>query len=263
MPEGDTIRRHVALLRPALCGRTLKSLRLHKYSGALPRAGEEITAVDALGKHTLFTFSGGLVLDVHLGMTGSWQIYSTSMEVLRPHLVRVAIDVGTAIACCFRPVVVRTLPAREVRRELSLGPDLSEDIADLDEAVQRARAAYVNGGELGSVLLDQRVAAGIGNVIKSESLHLAKRSPFDDVATLNDVELRHVFAIAQGILRFSAATGNRRTASTASCYRVYGRARQPCLQCGTPIASRAQGAPARGAPVRTTYWCPTCQPPAA
>ena len=36
---------------------------------------------------------------------------------------------------------------------------------------------------------------------------------------------------------------------------VYGRERQPCRRCGTPILRRRQGEQAR-----STYWCPTCQP---
>jgi len=37
---------------------------------------------------------------------------------------------------------------------------------------------------------------------------------------------------------------------------VYGRARQPCVRCTTPIRRRLQGELARA-----TYWCPRCQPP--
>jgi len=36
---------------------------------------------------------------------------------------------------------------------------------------------------------------------------------------------------------------------------VYGRARQPCRRCGTPIRVVRQGEQAR-----STYWCPRCQP---
>src|SRR4051812_29496152 len=69
MPEGDTLHRHAAALRPLLAGRTL----IAAWEHGTPRpalAGREVISVEALGKHLVITLSGGATIHVHLGITG-------------------------------------------------------------------------------------------------------------------------------------------------------------------------------------------------
>jgi endonuclease VIII len=58
--------------------------------------------------------------------------------------------------------------------------------------------------------------------------------------------------------RIVTYTGRRRTTGadnpTARLW-VYGRRGEPCRRCGATILMRKQGAG-----VRSTYWCPQCQP---
>ncbi len=62
MPEGDTIHRAAAMLRPALQGAVLERFDAPRLVGDRPRRGETIEAVRAVGKHLLVDFSGGLSL---------------------------------------------------------------------------------------------------------------------------------------------------------------------------------------------------------
>ena len=113
-------------------------------------------------------------------------------------------------------------------------------------------------------LLDQRVAAGVGNVFKSEVLFLARLHPDTLVSDLGEMPPSEVFAIARAALAANVARdGVRRSrppggrpagmAPSESLW-VYGRGGRPCRRCGTPIEWRRQGPDAR-----STYWCPSCQ----
>ncbi len=75
MPEGDTIHRAAARLRPALEGKELVRLEAHRASGRPPRPGTVIDAVEAIGKHLLIRFADGVTLRTHMRMNGSWHIY--------------------------------------------------------------------------------------------------------------------------------------------------------------------------------------------
>ncbi|MBW3666865.1 MAG: DNA glycosylase, partial [Actinobacteria bacterium] len=103
--------------------------------------------------------------------------------------------------------------------------------------------------------LDQRVAAGIGNVFKSELLFLERVHPDTGVADLADETLLDLGRRARRLI--PANVGERRsTTGERSRGRetwVYGREGKPCRRCGSPVEmGRRQE--------RVTFWCPVCQP---
>lgn len=258
MPEGDTLHRTAARLRPALVGAELRRFDAPRLTGPRPRLGESIVAVEAVGKHLMVRFGGGVVLQTHLRMTGSWHLYAPGERWRKPaHLARVVIEVPEAVAVCFSAPVVRThLGEREATEAVAhLGPDLCRADADLDEAAARM-AAVDPETEIGVVLLDQRVAAGIGNVYKSEVLWALRVDPFAHVGSLDETLRRDLIETAARLLRANLTTTRRTTVPGGLA--VYGRTRRPCRRCGTPIRARRQGEQAR-----TTYWCPRCQAPPA
>jgi endonuclease-8 len=105
------------------------------------------------------------------------------------------------------------------------------------------------------VLADQRVAAGIGNVYKSEVLHRCRVDPFAPLAAVPEEVRRRLLVAASRLLLHNLTTTRRTTvAGPPGSLAVYGRARRPCPVCGTPIRMARQGDGAR-----STYWCPRCQ----
>ncbi len=112
---------------------------------------------------------------------------------------------------------------------------------------------------MAEVLLDQRVAAGIGNVYKSELLHRCRVDPFVDAALVPEPVRRQLLTAANRLLLLNLTTTRRTTvAGPAGSVAVYGKARRPCPRCGTPIRMQRHGSQNR-----STYWCPNCQPPGA
>jgi endonuclease VIII len=257
VPEGDTIWKTAASLRRALVGANLVDFEATVPLRRRPAAGAAIVDVHALGKHLLIVFADGTALHTHMQMHGSWHLYRRGERWQRSQAsMRVRIVTADTEAVCFSAPVVEVLTAPEVERHprLSrLGPDLTAPHADV--AAASARLASMSATPIGVALLDQRVAAGIGNVYKSEVLFACRVDPFAPVSSLDDDRPTEVIATAARFLRANAERAGPRATTRDGRLAVYGRAGRPCPRCGTAIASARQGEQAR-----VTYWCPRCQP---
>jgi endonuclease-8 len=263
VPEGDTIFRAAAELRRALAGKRLVELELRRDPRGRrgPEPGTEITTVDAAGKHLLMHFADGHVLHTHMQMTGAWHVYAPGQRWRRPgHSARVIVrvDDGTTAVCFSAPLVelrrerdARERPTRASRMVERLGPDLCESGVDLDEVVARL-AALDPETELAAALLDQRVAAGIGNVFKSEVCWAERVWPFTTLARLDTPTRRRVYETAQRQLTSNLARPGRTTFGNGLA--VYRKAGRRCPRCAATIVAR------RDRNARSTYWCPQCQP---
>jgi endonuclease-8 len=268
MPEGDTLARTAAGLRPYLVGRTVTGARAGG-PGPRPQAerlvGTRVDAVESLGKHLLIRFGGGLEVRTHLGMHGSWHRYRPGEPWRRPAArARLIIEVPGAVAVCFDAPVVELFEQRAeaVHPALSrLGPDLLDPAFDAAAARRRLRDPSRSDLPIAEALLDQRAVAGIGNVVKSETLFIERVDPFARVSILDDATLDRLLATAGGILRDNASPGSGPERVTTGRHRravgplwVYGRAGRACRRCGSVLQSRRHGDPPR-----LTYWCPGCQ----
>jgi endonuclease-8 len=270
VPEGDTLFRTAAGLRPYLVGRTVTAARTGG-PGAVPQVarivGHEITAVDALGKNLLIRFDNGLELRTHLRMNGSWHRYSPGERWRRPPArARLVLEVPGAVAVCFDAPVVELLERRAEALHAplgGLGPDLLAPGFDADEALRRLRDPTRAGAAIAEALVDQRALAGIGNVYKSEVLWLERVSPFAVVSDVDDEVLRRLIATARRllVLNASATRGPERVTTAGDrgapgpLY-VYGRTGRPCRRCRAAIMRVQQGSDLP----RSTFWCPACQP---
>jgi endonuclease-8 len=258
MPEGDTIHRLAARIRPVLEGQRLERFEAPRLAGTVrPRPGMTIETVGAHGKHLLIRFERDLVLDVHLGMVGTWQLARTGDRLRKPaHLLRARVGVAGWDALFFTAPTVRAFVDRGTATPIShLGPDLAVPDPDIPAVLARMAAIPEPDHAIAEVLLDQRVAAGIGNVFKSEVLWHCRVHPFAPVTTVDEDARRTLVETAARQIRANLGPGRRRTVPTGLA--VYGRPRQPCLRCGTPIRMRRHGEQNR-----STYWCPACQAPA-
>jgi endonuclease-8 len=272
MPEGDSLARIAIALRPHLAGRTVTNARARLPGPVISRVvGKKITAVDTAGKNLLIRFDDGLELRTHLGLHGSWHRYRPGEAWRRPvSRASLVLEVPGAVAVCFDAPVVELFETRAepVHPALAtLGPDLLAEHVDLDAAVGRLQDRAQATREIGDVLLDQRVVAGIGNVYKSEVLFLEGVNPFLATGTLSTAKLRAILDRARELMRFNArpgaAAGRVTTLDPRTSARlaptqlwVYRRAGRPCHRCGTLIKSAPQGSEVP----RTTYWCPKDQP---
>lgn len=269
MPEGDTLFRTAAGLRPYLVGRVVTAARTGR-PGPVPQVhrivGHAVTAVEALGKNLIIRFDNGLEIRTHLRMNGTWHRYRPGERWRRPpSRARLVLEVPGAVAVCFDAPVVELLEHRAEALHPSLGrlgPDLLSPAFDADEALRRLRDPSRAASSIAEALLDQRALAGIGNVYKNEILWLEGVSPFARMGDLDDATLARLVATARRLLVANAAASHGPERVTTRGDRgapgplyVYGRAGRPCRRCRTPISSARQGSDL----ARTTYWCRTCQ----
>jgi endonuclease-8 len=257
VPEGDTLHRTAAGLRPYLVGRTVTAARTGG-PGAVPQVdrivGREIRSVEALGKNLLIRFDGDLELRTHLRMNGSWHRYRPGERWRRPpSRARLVLEVPGAVAVCFDAPVVELFDERAEALHPSLGrlgPDLLAPDFDRDEALRRLRDPTRRGQTISAALLDQRALAGIGNIWRNETLFAERIDPLARVADLDDDTLARVVDTARRLLTASAGVAPGRAP-----LHVYRRTGRPCPRCGTAIRSAALP----GDNPRTTYWCLRCQ----
>jgi endonuclease VIII len=244
MPEGDSLHRAAARLRP-LVGERVEASSPNPRGLATNVAkavdGRVLESVEAVGKHLLLRFEGGVTVRSHLRMSGRWRVRKSGGPAWRgrPWLV---LATPRWEATQWNGPVLKVDDGRAGR----LGPDLLADATTVGEVVARVRRADP-ARLLGEVLLDQRLVAGIGNMWLAELLWQGRLSPFLPVGQVTDDELGDVLGWGRRSMR-GAVAGARPPRA------VYRRAGRPCQRCGTPILSRGLGELNR-----TAYWCATCQ----
>jgi endonuclease VIII len=260
VPEGDTIHRAATRLRRAF-GEDPLTVAEVRPSGivpgvASPEPGDRFASVEARGKHLLIGFAGGTTLHVHLGMRGTWRVGPGGTRPRLPHeRTGAALATETASAVCRSAPVVELLDAAAIRRHAvlrALGPDLCLRDVDLDEVLGRLDRADP-AAPIGTVLLDQRVASGIGNVYRSEVLWARRIEPTTPLSSIDLEGRRALYAEAASLLQANLTIrGPRRTVPEGLA--VYERAGRPCRRCGASIRAGVVGEPGR-----TAWWCPACQ----
>jgi endonuclease-8 len=260
MPEGDTIHKVAEFLHAALGGRQVCAVRLHPAFG--PSVGaRQVQRVASEGKHLLVTFDDGTQLRSHLGMYGAWHSYPRGAVWRKPRRqASLVLSTERHDFVCFNAKEVQWLRLHGFRRAdqgVRLGADLIRDGLAPDELLGRVATFCAPATLLVDLLLDQRVAAGIGNVYKSEVLFLERQAPTRTVGELEPAVVLALYQRAAALLAENLG-GGARTTRFADDGRgvlwVYGRRGLPCLRCGAPVRRESLGVRPR-----STYWCPRCQ----
>src|SRR3954469_17421148 len=186
MPEGDSLHRAARRLQ-VLVGQRVEAESPHPRAAVKGIAaavdGKRLESVEAVGKNLLLRFEGDVVVRSHLRMKGRWHVEPRGRErVGRPWLVLR----GEAHEAVLWNGSVLELDRGVARR---LGPDILADPPELETVVARLGAEDPLGAVVEAVV-DQRLAAGIGNLWKPESLWAAGISPWLPLGDATAEELR-------------------------------------------------------------------------
>ena len=244
MPEGDSLHRLAAQLQPLVGDRVEASSPSPRgQATGVARAvdGRVLESVEAVGKHLLLRFEGGVVVRSHLRMNGRWRVRRLAPSGWRGS-PGVVLRTSALEATQWNGPDLRLNDGRASR----VGPDLLADDTRPEDVVALLRAGDPRR-VLGDVLVDQRVVSGIGNMWLAELLWQARVSPWLPLGRVTDDELVAGLGWARRAMR-AAVAGTR---SPRSVYRRTGR---PCPRCSSAIRSRGLGDANRAA-----YWCDTCQ----
>jgi formamidopyrimidine-DNA glycosylase len=270
LPEVETVRRQIA---PVLEGRTFERVEILDYRLVMPEEpvaiaaeleGERVAAVGRRGKYLVVRFESGRVLLIHLRMTGSL-LHGRNGSAETDAYTRAVVKLDDDSDVIYRDVrrfgTWRLLEPDEVDPYLAkkVGKEPLERFTsrDLAQRLARRRAAVK------TVILDQRVVAGLGNIYADEALWYARVHPLRPADTIDGDEVRRIHrgvrrALTAGIERQGSTLRDYRlpdgsSGSMQDEFRVYGREGEPCERCGTPIAKTRVGG-------RGTSYCPRCQP---
>ncbi len=258
MPEGDTVHLAARRLDSALSGHVLTGTDFRVPAFATSDlTGQTITGTVARGKHLLTRTDAGLTLHTHFRMEGSWHLYPPRDRWRGPaHQVRAVLETEPWVAVGWRLGIVELVPTTAEHDIVGhLGPDVLGPDWDPGRAAENLAADPER--EIGVALIDQRALAGPGNVYKSEALFLRGVHPW---APVGDVDLLALVDLVKRLMEANRHSGLQITTGDRRPGRerwVYGRSRETCRRCGTPIRRGLQGPRTEE---RVTYWCPSCQP---
>ncbi len=271
MPELPEVENIVVALREKLVGKKLNSIDV-RYPGILDQSVAEtrrsitnksLTAVHRHGKYMILEFEGqektSARLMIHLRMTG--QVFIIPGYIPDKHVHLVFNFDGTPIHYRDIRKFGRLTLVGENWRDDELGhvgPDMLKiNFKTWHQNISRRRAP------IKGLLLDQGIAAGLGNIYVDESLFKAGVHPLTRPIDLDEETLRIVLAEAKKVLRLSIKHGGTTFMNFANFHgkpgnfrrklRVYGRAGELCGHCGsTLLRIKVAG--------RSSCFCPSCQP---
>ncbi len=255
MPEGDSIHRIAARLADVV-GQPI----VHATTQGLVRAslaGRTIATVAAHGKHLVIALDDGTEIRAHLGMYG--RFFRDPARPSSPGRESLVLALPATRLVWLGAKTIEIAARRAPRHGMAvaaLGPDVLA--ADFDPAAAAARAAQHGATTIGEVLLDQRIAAGIGNVYKSEVLFVCGVDPRTPTCALATAMVVAIYAEAVRLMKRNLGPGPRRTIADRDDpdpYFVYSRTDKPCRRCASNIACFSLGDPPRW-----TWACPRCQP---
>lgn len=266
VPEVETLVRD---LREAVVGRMIRKTDIFLPAAVRFPTVDEFTTLltdravldsNRRAKYILLSLSGDLMLAIHLALWGTLALVPVDQHRLpetviiwhldHDHDLRFIDKLRYARAAVGSPDILTE------RLDLSsLGPEALDPNFDVDVL---AHQLAKRRGILKTVLLNQRVLAGLGNRDTDESLWLAGIDPRRSAASLTSDELIQLHAaigkvLTEGIdLRGTQRDLFGRKGQASHRRYIFERPREPCPRCGTSIAYLRLGG-------RNTHYCPNCQ----
>ena len=269
LPEVETVRQG---LKKLLLGRIIKRVCVY-YDGIIEYPSvleftsnienQKINDIDRFGKWLIFVLDDYYLLS-HLRMEGKYFIKDASDELNKHEHVVFKLDNDSEL----RYMDVRKfgkmhlIPKDKIK---DIGPliDLGLEPWDKKLDISYLRDKYKNKKlPIKSVLLDQSIIVGIGNIYADEILFLAKINPYMRAMDLSDNDLFNIIKYTKEILEKAIREGGTTIRSYSSVNGVHGlfqqelnvhsREGEQCPSCGNKIVKVKIGG-------RGTYYCEKCQ----
>ncbi len=261
MPEGHTIHRLARDQRKDFKGQKLKvsSPQGRFAAEAKQLSGRVLEAIEAHGKHLCYRWSGDHYLHIHLGLYGKFRRHASPPPEPRGQ-VRLRV-VGKEQAFDLNGPNTCELLTRQEWSTIQnrLGPDPLRKDSDSEQAwqrIKRSRAA------IGTLLLNQAVIAGVGNIYRSEVLHLLGIHPECPGQSLTREEFDTLWTTLVKLLEIGVKYNRIIVADPADVGRPRSRMNREerllvykkphCGRCDEAIESWLLGS-------RKVFACPKCQ----
>ena len=268
LPEVETIRRGLA---PYLAGARLArvearrpDLRFPLPEGFVQRlTGARVEDLTRRGKYMLAPLDRGDTLVMHLGMTGRFVVQANGLPEASapaapappadPKHAHVVFETEAGVTLTYfdpRRFGFMDLIASDTLAShpwfVGMGP---EPLGDSFDAAYLARAFAGRRQGAKTLLLDQRVVAGLGNIYVCEALHRARISPIEPAGDIGLRGLRVLVRAIREVLEEAIIAGGSTLRDYASVegalgyfqhdFRVYGREGEACRHPALPGGRKA------------------------
>lgn len=269
MPEVETVRRG---LISQVKGRKITNVEI-RYQNLITGdvdqfkefvTGTTITDIGRRAKFLLIHLDNGYTIISHLRMEGRYRISADPSAIDKHSHAIFTLDNGQKmiyndVRKFGRMQLWNTDDLENNKSIQKLGPEpLSAAFTfnNLKPRIMRHRK------DIKTVLLDQSVMSGLGNIYVDEVLWKVKIHPETPANHLNDTDIQNIIevsneemekAIASGgstVRSYVDATGHK--GNMQNSLKVYGKEGTPCPRCGTDIEKIKVGG-------RGTHFCPKCQ----
>ena len=258
MPEGHTIHRAARDHHRLFSGQKLSvsSPQGRFAEGASRLNGQLCLAVEAHGKHLLYTFDNDATLHIHLGLFG--RIRKWKLPLRDPKgVVRVRLFSKTHLVDINGPNICRLLDEKEVNKLVNrIGPDVLRPDANPDLAFDRIKKSKTS---IGRLIMDQSVMAGLGNIYRSEILWRQAVHPETPGKEIDRQTFNRIWEDAKALLKLGVkrnaiiTVDNARPSSNRYRESVNIFAKDECPTCEGKIRRFEIGG-------RRAFVCETCQP---
>ena len=279
LPEVETVRNGLA---PVMEGRVIGQVQVNRADLRFPfpenmaarLTGQTILRLRRRSKYILADLSGGETLLIHLGMTGRMLVSGAPLGVFyyehpapakHDHVV-MELEGGARVtfndARRFGAMDLFATDAAESHWLLKdIGPEPLGN--SFDENHLAAKLAG-KGSPIKTLLLDQRLVAGLGNIYVCEALFRAGIDPTRKGREITMAEIATLVPVIRDVLREAIAAGGSSLKDYRQAdgelgyfqhnFRVYGREGEPCVTAGCTgtVARLVQSG-------RSTFYCPLCQ----
>jgi endonuclease VIII len=206
--------------------------------------GKKILNILSWGKHLILEFTGGIALRVHFMMYGSYRINEQKERIsprLALHLKNGEINF---YACSIKFL------EDNISKIYDWEIDIMSDQWKEDKVYKRMKEK--KDEEIGDVLLDQTIFAGVGNIIKNEVLFNLHLAPTLKTGVLNPRQLKAVIKEAR-LYSFKFYKWKKKF-ELKKHWRIYRKGK--CPDCGMRSIMKKTGKLNR-----ISFFCPACQLP--
>jgi formamidopyrimidine-DNA glycosylase len=237
-------------------------LRFAIPSAITKLVGEQITQIDRRAKYLLIHTTGASVLS-HLGMTGTWQRADDKREQHTHDHLRLSAEDGTTLVYNDpRKFGFIELFDREkgAPRLAELGPEPLDQAAFTADYL--AAALHKRNAPIKSLLMDQAIVVGVGNIYAAEALFRSGIHPKRKAASVSKARLETLVKTVREVLEEAIEAGgstiddfrkiNGQSGYFQHTFSVYAREGQPCLVCKRTLKLAKIGG-------RSSVYCPQCQ----
>jgi len=223
--EGDGCHRIAAEHRKSLMGRKMQAKSPNgRFKGgalAIMKCGGVLSRIEVHGKNMFYFFGQGnkvVVVHVHFGLAGAFAVYKGEEPAVTGNIrLRLStVDNGTPLVAHLSAMVVKHGPSSLYDSlTAKLGADPLREDATPDALIK----ACSSSKPIGTVLVDQSVMAGVGNIYRSEILYEAGIHPKQPSNTLTEAEILKLWNVAVKQMQAGFKTGSIWGTKKASfCY---------------------------------------------